>query len=125
MSQRNNTTTYNSNAVKLLHHNKIKNVESNLLSIKSNNAKVDHTASSVSSHKALQFRKFSAGVAGGSASIILPKTAQSKFNLNIDQIQQQNASLIASASYSNNSSALVNNFISGNFSKGQIMDEKE
>lgn len=84
MSLRNNNTTNNLNSVKLLHQNKMKNVESHVLSIKSNNAKVDHSASSVSSHKALQFRKFSAGVAGGSASIILPKTAQSKFNINID-----------------------------------------
>ena len=80
MSLRNNPNSLN--AVKLSHHNKMKNVESNILSIKSSNAKVN--VSSTSSHKAIQFRKFSAGQTGGSASIILPKTAQSKFNLNID-----------------------------------------
>lgn len=100
----------NLNAIKLQYNNKSKNA------INDNNIAVTFSSknnSSATSHKALQFRKLSAGAGGGSASIILPKTTQSKFNLNMDLVSQ-NASLIASVANSNNNSALINNFMINN-----------
>ena len=97
----------NLNAIKLQYNNKSKNA--NNIAVKSSTGSSKNNASATS-HKALQFRKLSAGAGGGSASIILPKTTQSKFNLNMDLVTQ-NASLIASAANSNNNSALINNFM--------------
>ena len=108
MLLRNNAN--NLNAIKLQYNNKPKNViNHNNIPVKSSPGNSKNNASATS-HKALQFWKLSAGAGGGSASIILPKSTQSKFNLNMDLVSQ-NASLIASAANSNNNSALINNFM--------------
>ena len=102
----------NLNAIKLQYNNTSKSKNANNIAVKSSTGSSKNN-SSATSHKALQFRKLSAGAGGGSASIILPKTTQSKFNLNMDLVSQ-NASLIASAANSNNNSALINNFMINN-----------
>ena len=120
----------NLNAIKLQFNNKSKNaINHNNIAVKSSTGNSKNNASATS-HKALQFRKLSAGAGGGSASIFLPKTTQSKFNLNMDLVSQ-NASLIASAANSNNNSALINNFMisksnaNSNFNYIQTINDTE